>query len=181
MKRTGFFFMAIALMGLIYSCKKLDKLTQFDLDYTTNVTIKAATIVSVNTPFSFNTPPVTTNSESQLEVNDSRKDLVEQIKVKKLKMKITSPPGQTFDFLKSIKIYINAEGLDEKLIAWKTDMGDDGATEIELETSDDNLKEYILKDSFTLRTETVTDQLITQDTDIEIDAVFWVDAKILGI
>ncbi len=163
------------------SCSKLDKLTQFDLDYSTSVTIKSATIVNLNTPFSFYTPPVTTNSESELEVNDSRKDLVEAIKVKELKMKITSPPEQTFDFLKSIKIYINAEGLDEKLIAWKDNMTDDGATEIDLETSDDNLKDYILKDSFTLRTETVTDQVLTQDTEIEIDAVFWVDAKILGI
>ena len=96
-------------------------------------------------------------------------------------MKITAPEGETFDFLRSIKIYISAEGLDEKMIAWKTDMKDDGATTITLDTSDDNLKDYILKDSFQLRTETVTDQLLTHDTDIEIDAVFWVDAKILGV
>lgn len=166
---------------VISSCDKLDKLTQFDLDYQTSVTIKSATIVNINTPFNFYTPAITTNSESELEVNDSRKDLVEQIRVKELKMKITAPEGQTFDFLKSIKIYINAEDLDEKMIAWKTDMTDDGATTITLETADDNLKDYILKDSFQLRTETVTDQALTQDTDIEIDAVFWVDAKILGI
>jgi hypothetical protein len=166
---------------VVSSCNKLDKLTQFDLDYQTSVTIKSATIININTPFNFYTPEVTTNSESELEVNDSRKDLVEQIKVKELKMKITAPEGQTFDFLKSIKIYINAEGLDEKMIAWKTDLADDGATTITLETADDNLKDYILKDSFQLRTETVTDQVLTQDTDIEIDVVFWVDAKILGI
>ena len=96
-------------------------------------------------------------------------------------MKTTAPEDANFDFLKSIKIYIKAEGLDEKMIAWKTDMRDDGSKTITLETSDDNLKDYILKDSFQLRTETVTDQLLTHDTDIEIDAVFWVDAKILGV
>jgi hypothetical protein len=96
-------------------------------------------------------------------------------------MKITAPEGGTFDFLKSIKIYIKAEDLDEKLIAWKTDMADDGSTTITLDTADDNLKDYILKDSFQLRTETITDQVLTNDTDIEIDAVFWVDARILGI
>jgi len=168
-------------MMMFSSCKQLDKLTQFDLDYTTDVSIKSNTIVNLNTPFSFYTPAIKTNSESELAVNDSRKDLVEQIKVKELKMKITAPAEQNFDFLKSIKLYISAEGLEEKMIAWKTDMIDDGATTITLDTSDDNLKDYILKDSFQLRTETVTDQLITQDTDIKIDAVFWVDAKILGI
>ena len=106
---------------------------------------------------------------------------MEDIKVKELKMKITAPEGQTFDFLKSIKIFIKAEGLEEKMIAWKTDMTDDGSTTITLETSDENLKDYILKDSFQLRTETVTDQLITKDTHIDINAVFWVDAKILGV
>ncbi len=181
MKKIGLLFVMMTGILVISSCDKLDKLTQFDLDYQTSVTIKSATIVNINTPFNFYTPAITTNSESELEVNDSRKDLVEQIRVKELKMKITAPEGQTFDFLKSIKIYINAEDLDEKMIAWKTDMTDDGATTITLETADDNLKDYILKDSFQLRTETVTDQALTQDTDIEIDAVFWVDAKILGI
>ena len=168
-------------MVLFSSCDKIDKLTQFNLKYNTEVTIKSATIVNINTPFNFYTPAVKTNSESELEVNDSRKDLVEDIKVKELKMTIKAPEGQTFDFLKSIKIFIKAEGLEEKMIAWKTDMTDDGSTTITLETADDNLKDYILEDSFQLRTETVTDQLITQDTQIGINAVFWVDARILGI
>ncbi len=168
-------------MILLSSCEKIDKLTQFNLKYDTEVTIKSATILNINTPFNFYTPAIKTNSESELEVNDSRKDLVEDIKVKELKMKITAPEGQTFDFLKSIKIFIKAEGLEEKMIAWKTDMTDDGSTTITLETSDENLKDYILKDSFQLRTETVTDQLITKDTHIDINAVFWVDAKILGV
>ncbi len=181
MRKKGLIILLLAGMSTLFSCKQIDKLTQFDLDYSTNVTIKSATIVDLNTPFNFYTPAIKTNSNSELEVNDSRKDLVEQIKVKSLKMKVTSPAGGNFDFLKSIRIYISAEGLEEKMIAWKTDMKDDGSTTITLETADDNLKDYILKDSFQLRTETVTDQLLTQDTDIEIDAVFWVDAKILGV
>ncbi len=181
MRKKGLIILLLAGMSTLFSCKQIDKLTQFDLDYTTNVTIKSAAIINLNTPFNFYTPAIKTNSNSELEVNDSRKDLVEQIKVKSLKMKVTSPAGGNFDFLKSIKIYISAEDLEEKLIAWKTDLKDDGSTTITLDTSDDNLKDYILKDSFKLRTETVTDQILTQDTDIEIDAVFWVDAKILGV
>jgi hypothetical protein len=181
MRKIGIAFILLAGIFLVFSCKQIDKLTQFNLKYKTNFTIKSATIVNINTPFNFYTPAIKTNSENELEVNESRKDLVEQIMVKELKMKITAPEGQTFDFLKSIKIFIKAEDLEEKMIAWKTDMKDDGSVTITLETSDDNLKDYILKDSFQLRTETVTDQILTKDTDIEIDAVFWVDARILGI
>jgi hypothetical protein len=181
MRKFALLSALFAGMVLFSSCDKIDKLTQFNLKYDTEVTIKSATIVNINTPFNFYTPAVKTNSESELEVNDSRKDLVEDIKVKELKMTIKAPEGQTFDFLKSIKIFIKAEGLEEKMIAWKTDMTDDGSTTITLETADDNLKDYILEDSFQLRTETVTDQLITQDTQIGINAVFWVDARILGI
>jgi len=181
MRKFALLSALFAGMVLFSSCDKIDKLTQFNLKYDTEVTIKSATIVNVNTPFNFYTPAVKTNSESELEVNDSRKDLVEDIKVKELKMTIKAPEGQTFDFLKSIKIFIKAEGLEEKMIAWKTDMTDDGSTTITLETADDNLKDYILEDSFQLRTETVTDQLITQDTQIGINAVFWVDARILGV
>ena len=181
MRKFALLSALFAGMVLFSSCDKIDKLTQFNLKYNTEVTIKSATIVNINTPFNFYTPAVKTNSESELEVNDSRKDLVEDIKVKELKMTIKAPEGQTFDFLKSIKIFIKAEGLEEKMIAWKTDMTDDGSTTITLETADDNLKDYILEDSFQLRTETVTDQLITQDTQIGINAVFWVDARILGI
>jgi hypothetical protein len=181
MRKFALLSALFAGMVLFSSCDKIDKLTQFNLKYDTEVTIKSATIVNVNTPFNFYTPAVKTNSESELEVNDSRKDLVEDIKVKELKMTIKAPEGQTFDFLKSIKSFIKAEGLEEKMIAWKPDMTDDGSTTITLETADDNLKDYILEDSFQLRTETVTDQLITQDTQIGINAVFWVDARILGI
>ncbi|MCD6202099.1 MAG: hypothetical protein J7K46_09865 [Bacteroidales bacterium] len=179
MQRFIFFFMVIFSVTGLFSCKKLDKLTQFNLKYNTDVTIKST--VGINVPIDLYTPKITTNSETELSANNTHKNLVEVIKLKELKLKIKTPAGQDFDFLNSIEIYIKTDNLPEKKIAWNTDIPENGLTEVVLDTSDNDLKDYILGDSFQLRTKTTTDHLITQDIDVEINAVFWVDAKILGL
>ncbi len=160
-------------------CDQLDKLTQFDVDYDTSVTISST--VGLDVPFEIATPEVTTNSESEFEVNDTRKDLVEEITLKKLSLMITVPDDGDFDFLNDIEVYISADGLEEKKVAWKDNIPESIGNSLDLETSDIDLQEYIKKDSFNLRIKTTTDKVITQDHEIEIHSVFHVDAKILGI
>jgi len=43
-----------------------------------------------------------------------------------------------------------------------------------------DLKEYIKADKFTLRLNTITDEVMNQDYHINIHSVFYVDAKVLG-
>ncbi len=161
------------------SCKEIDKLTHFKMDYTSDITINSSFYIDV--PFDVWTPNIPTNSETTFENNDTRTNLIEQINLTNMSMNIKSPTSQTFDFLKSIEIYINADGVDEKKIAWIDDISQTGLTTIVLETGSDDLKDYIKKDSYTLRSHTVTRQLISNTTDIEIKSSFFVDAKILGI
>ncbi len=179
MRKNIITILVVLLFAGIFSCKKLEKLTQFNLKYNTEVTIKST--IGINIPVDLYTPQITTNSESELSANNTHKNLVEAIKLKGLTLKIKSPAGSDFDFLNFIEIYIKTDTLAEKKIAWKTDIPEDGLTTLTLETSDEDLKDYILADSFQMRTKTKTDHLITQDTEIEIDAVFWVDARILGL
>ena len=173
----------IALFLLVFftfsSCKEIDKLTQFNIDYSSTITVNST--FGIDIPFDIYTPNISTNSENTFEVNDTRKDLIEEILLTELKLTIESPASQDFDFLKSIEIYISAEGLDEIKIAWKDDIPQNGLKTIELEKTGNDLKEYIKADEFQLRSHTVTRHLISTDTDIEINSVFFVDAKILGI
>ena len=176
MKRSIIFILfAFALT----QCDQLDKLTQFDVDYDTSVTISST--VGLDVPFEIATPEVTTNSESEFEVNDTRKDLIEEITLKNLSLMITVPDDGNFDFLNDIEVYISADGLEEKKVAWKNNIPESIGNSMELETSDIDLQEYIKKDSFNLRVKTTTDKVITQDHEIEIHSVFHVNAKILGI
>ena len=50
-----------------------------------------------------------------------------------------------------------------------------------LVVSNKDFNEYIAKDKFSLRLNTVTDQVIASDHELNMHAVFFVDAKVLGI
>lgn len=107
--------------------------------------------------------------------------MIDKIALKSIKLSITTPESGNFDFLKSIEVYLKADGLDPVMIASKTSIPDGLGKVLELETSGADIKEFIKKDKFKLDVKTVTDKLITQDHELKINAVFFVDAKILGL
>ena len=163
----------------IQSCKEVDKLTQFNMDYKEEMTIPAT--LGIDLPIDIWTPDIPTNSTSTFESNNTHKDLIEQIVLKKMEMTIKDPSSSTWDFLKKIEIYIEADGLDDKKIGWLDNIPQIGLKSINLEVSTEDLKEYIKKDEYKLRTKTVTRQLISRDTKVEVSSTFFVDAQILGL
>lgn len=168
-----------AMITMLISCDRLDELTMFNIDYTTNFTIQATTLLG--TPFDIVTPETTTNSEAEFENNNTNTDLVESIKLTELTLNLQTPESGDFDFLNDISIFINAEGQEERLIASRTNIPEDGSRVLQLDVEDTELREYIREESYTLRTETTTDQTIKSDHEIEIFTRFRVDAEILGL
>jgi hypothetical protein len=63
------------LIVTISSCKKIDKLTQFNLTFNETITVPASSLI--NLPFNIITPDITSNSETAFEINDTRKDLIQ--------------------------------------------------------------------------------------------------------
>ncbi|MGB3145964.1 MAG: hypothetical protein WBB24_17845 [Maribacter sp.] len=170
---------AICLVVLCSSCDKLDELTKFDIAYNQRVTIPSST--GIDLPFDIITPEIETNSESKFEVNDTRKDLIEEIRLTELEMVIISPTEADFSFLNSVEVYISADGLEEILVASLDEVPENAGNTILLNTADVDLKEYIKKDAFSLRLNTVTDELMSSDHEIDVNSTFFVDAKILGL
>jgi len=168
----------ILLLSMI-SCDTIDELTMFEIDYTTNFTIQATTIL--DTPFDIVTPEVTTNSESTFENNNTNSDLVESVKLTTLRLDLLTPASGDFDFLNEISIFIIADGLPEQLIASKVAIPENGARTLTLDIENVELEAYIKSDAYRLRTETTTDQTIESDHEIEIYTQFKIDAKILGV
>lgn len=169
----------ICLLVLFTACDKIDELTKFDMEYSQRATIPSST--GINLPFDVFTPEMETNSESTFAVNDTRKDLIEEIKLTDLELVMISPEEADFSFLNSIEVYISADGLEEILIANLDEVPEDAGNVITLNTSDTDLKEYIKKDEFSLRLNTVTDELMSTDHELEVNSTFFVDAKILGL
>ena len=170
-----FSFILLSVLG----CKLLDKLTQFNIEFDETIVIPSTT--PANLPIDILTPDLETNSESVFANNDTRKDLIEEIRLTTLTLTISSPANADFSFLKSVSVFISAENLPEERIAWKDLVPDDAGATISLDLADLDLKEYIKKDKFKLRLSTQTDEILTSDHQIEVHSVFFVDAKILGI
>lgn len=164
---------------LLFSCKKIDEFTKFDLNYTHKVTIPSS--LAVNTPFDIPTPEVETNSSSTFSNNNTKADLVESIVLSNMKLELTSPTTSDLSFLNEIFIYIKADGLGEKQIATKTNIPNDVGQTLTMNVSGTELKDYLLKDKFSLRVKVKTDKLISKDHKIDVKTTFRVDAKVLGI
>ncbi|MGN6492578.1 MAG: hypothetical protein ACTHLE_11325 [Agriterribacter sp.] len=169
----------IAILVIFSSCEKLAKLTQFDIKHNTETTIEAG--AAANLPFEVSTPEVSTNSQSEFEGNNTNSSLVESVKLKQLKLQITSPSNRNFDFLNDIELYLSADGEEEAKIAWKYDIGDNTGNELTLETGAEELKKYLVKDKYRLRLSITTDKVLNEDIEVKINSVFRVDAKILGL
>jgi len=177
MKKTLLSFFIV--LAMLTSCDVIDELTKFDLDYQTNYSI--APTILIDTPFSLDTPDITTDSESSFENNNTHKDLIESIKLKTIKMTIESPENGNFNFLKEIYVYINADGIEEIEIANTVIHDNTNSNVIELDVLGQELKAYLKEDNFNLRIKTITDETISETHTILVDTKFRVDAKILGV
>ena len=180
MKKIIQSFTILSLLLLVCnSCKKIDKFTQFSMDFNNEIVIPSSTGISL--PINLLTPEVETNSESTFEVNDTRKDLIEEIRLTSLILTLNAPDNADFSFLESISVYMNAQDLPEVEIAWEDDVPDNAGNQISLNVSNEDFKEYIKKDEFSLRVNTITDEILTSDHQIDIASSFFIDAKILGL
>lgn len=168
----------LPLLMLVPSCKQVDKLTQFTITYETDVVVPSSS--GVNLPFNIFTPEMKTNADSKFEVNDTRKEKIEQIVLERADLTLTSPSDSDFGMLKSIKVFLSADGLDEKMIAFKEDIPDDIGKSLSLNTTGEDVQAYIKKDEFKMRLETVTDEILTRDHKVHVLTDFFVDAKIAG-
>lgn len=169
----------IALLGATVSCDKLNELTIFDISTTTEIVIPAT--AGVNLPFSMTTPNIETNSSSTFENNDTRADLIQDIRLTTCNLEVTSPSNGNFDFLNSIEIYISTQELPEILVAEKQNIPEDGRTTLSLDVSNEDLSEYIKSEQYDMRTKIVTDQVPGSEVRIDASTIFRVDAKVLGI
>lgn len=174
MKKIGYLFLVTIV--LLSGCEKIDKLTQFDMGYKMTVVIPSST--GINLPFNFFTPDVQTDSEATFAIHSTSKELIEEVLLTKLSLTLTSPGNGNLGFIKSIDVFISADGLPEEKVSWKS--GSTVSKTIELDVTDRDLKEYIKKDEFKLRLSTVTNEILTSEHKIEVNANFFVDAKVLG-
>jgi hypothetical protein len=157
-------FLFIVFAGVFsHSCDEDSPLLTFTFTNENDFTIENQ--FPVDNPFIVPTPDVETNTSQTFENNNTSANLVETIKLTGLNLSIQSPDDFTFSFLKSIEIYISSEGLEEKLLASKEEIPTD-VSEIELNTTETNLKPYLIKDTYDLNYRVVTREAFNQDVEL---------------
>lgn len=158
-------------------CKKtkeeVDKLTEFDIDYTTNLTVPSQTL-AINVPIDFSTPDISTNGISKFTENSTTKDLVSEIKLSKYKISVATG---NLDFLKSLNIYIKSSS-GETLIGSKTNIPT-GIMETNLDLLDVNIKNFIVEPTMKFRVTVVIDASTVNGQNLKMDQTVRVKATLI--
>ena len=171
-------FLLLFLVFLtLSSCEKLNDLIHFKIQNESNITIPGQG-TGIGDLLSIPRAEVQSSSEQSFRNNNTRADLVKEAFLEELQLRISSPADANFDFLNDISIYISAEGEKEVLLASKGSIAEDGSRTIELETTGVDLKPYIVKDQFNIRTEATTDKVVDEDVEVQVNMVFGVTAKV---
>lgn len=184
MKKILSLSVIIALIGLNLSCKKkeVDKLTEFDIDYTTNLTIPSSsiTVTTPTTSVEFTTPNVPTQQATKFSEAGTAQSLISEIKMTRFNITAigTGTTTANLDYLKSVTIYIKASGLGEAMIASKSDIPT-GLTSISMDMQDVNIKEYIFKDNIQFKVLAIFDASSASNQTLKMDETVHVSATLI--
>jgi len=166
------------LFSLLFSCEKLDQLTQFNLSYDLEFDIDSGIPAGTSIQINDLELPI---DVSDFDANNTTKDLLEEVKIETIELRILKPETANFDFLSDVDLYIAAEGLPKIRLAWKNDIPNGVGQVLTLDVLSDDLSEYLKKDAIQISADFITDEELTDPVTIQIHLVYFVDAKILGV
>lgn len=145
MKKIYILCLLMPLLAVQWSCKK-DKLTEFNIDYSTSLPVPAASYTA-NVPADFTTPEISTESASKFKDSKTSQELISEIKLTKFNVSTSSG---NLDGLKSMSIYLKSSGMSDVLVATKSDIPS-GVSSTSADLSDVNIKDHIFKDKIQFR------------------------------
>lgn len=184
MKKIVFLCFLAALTFFNLSCKKeeANKLTEFDINYSTNLTIPSASMTVSNptvTPITveFTTPNVPTKQSSTFSAQKTAQNLVDEIKMTKFDISV-SGAGANLDFLKSLTIYVKASNVGEQVIASKSNIPS-GLTAVSMDLQDVNIKNFIFQENIQFKVVATFDATAATDQVLKMDETVHVKATLL--
>ena len=162
---------------MLSACKKDNLTVTFTTDHEFDFVIEKTSIL--NLPFNVPSPDVEVNHEGKYEANDTRVDKIQEAKLNYLNLEIKDPADETFSFLKDIYLYIKADGQSEVLFASKEDI-DNSSQKIELNINDVDFAPYLKSGDFSVRTQVVLDETLSNDVTVTTSFEFRVVSKVLN-
>lgn len=169
----------LGILVSLASCKKAKELLDITFRFTAknDFTLPKAADQVVPVPdslISIRTPDIVNTVPDEFKKNNADINKVKSVTIEGIDLNIKSPAGQTFGFLKSVSIYLNAPGKAETLIATKTGINtmNPEPTSLSLDPQNTNLVDYIKGPTYFLRIETRIVKTYTQDITIGSEIKF---------
>ena len=162
---------------LLFACENEDKQIQFNVK--TNTTFEVPADASIQTQIELDAKSLIINKSIFEDFNTS-KDNIDKATIKDIKLNISSLQNINFDFLTDVELYIEATDLPKIRIAWLNNLQDDHLQSLNLEHLSDNLSEYIKNNEVKISLILLTDEVLTQPVEIEVEATFLVKAEVMG-
>lgn len=183
MKKVLILCISTVIIGFGFSCKKtIDKLTEFDIDYTNNQTIPAVTYTltvpadTISAPASFDSPVIATDQANKFGAQKTSQKLITEIKLTKFNISVATG---NFDAMRSIAIYLKSADLGDVLIAKKANIPK-GTSSIVTDVQDVNIKEYIFKDNMQFKLVIRMGIAANPEQQLKMDETFHVKASVLN-
>lgn len=171
--KTKTFALITFLSLFLFSCNVVDQLLTFTISNQTSFTISSG--FPLNVASEVLTPDVTTNSSAEFQNNNTKADLIKDVRLRELKLAITNPADKTFSFLKSIHLYISTDANDEIELAYLDNINST-TNVLDLTVTAEKLDKYIKAPSYKIRTKAVIKETLTKDITVKADMKFKVTA-----
>lgn len=176
--KHSYILILLPTLLLANSCKKVEDLINFGFNIKTDFSLPPN--IPINTPFDIPSIPLDYNSSETFEQNNTRADLVREIKLEYIQLLITAPAGQDFTFVKDIELRLTLDGKDPKLVAWKYDVSDATGQELNLDVTQDALDEYLKSENVGFSLKVTNDKLTTKEIKISSDIRVRVKANVFN-
>ena len=181
--RKIFLFVGVACVTFS-SCKKDEipgiipyEQTRFVI-YESIPPITVSSVIGVNLPFEPPVPDISLDFSSTSQNTNPHIGLIRNINLRDFILRITSPQGQTFNFLKDIDVYISTDILPEIPLAHHKQITNSIGSVLHLVPEGSVLDDYLKSESFILRLELVADYAIF--TDLVIDGEWVLDVELIN-
>jgi hypothetical protein len=174
MKNLAFMLLLTGVLAGIGSCRKINEATQFSIDYSTTLSVPAASIIVSNTQ-EFVTSETATGTADRFKSEGTSQDLIDEVVM--TQFRIAADSGN-LDYLRSVSIYIRGAGLSDVLVAQKNNIPA-GSTFVQTDMTGANIKEHIFKETIRYRVVITFNAASTQDHNLKLDQTVLVKGKLL--
>jgi hypothetical protein len=176
MKKIALAIVLLLSLMTVSGCKEKAIYKNFETNYSFKVTVPANSLLGTALlPAAFEEE---SNSEQQYSLNDTRKDLIEEVFVQSFLLEVVSPSTEDLSFLNSARFHIDSDGLAEMLVAEKDPVPNDVGQDLLFDVMAVNLAPYLRADAFNIRSQFVTDESRNNNITLRGSIRFAVKAKV---